>query len=261
MTTQQKTREKFAAAGAFTMDDVREVLLAREQAGARKAETGVGEKSPSKLTGKKQHKVVGKVTANELVASQKPTQIIASKRAAVSIVDILGFDPNAEEEPVNCERATIPEKWRRYFDLLIGMRGELQQRFAQHRDETLQPQGTEVGDPSGALRQSSIDGAAEHADLERALSFVENERELLREIDAALERMRRGTYGICEQTGDAIDPKRLTAIPFARHSLRGREEYERMLQEKKREHGLAFLQFDGDDVDAVNHGDEEAAEE
>lgn len=42
---------------------------------------------------------------------------------------------------------------------------------------------------------------------------------LLVEIDAALERITRGTYGLCETCGDAIDADRLMADPLARFCL------------------------------------------
>lgn len=37
----------------------------------------------------------------------------------------------------------------------------------------------------------------------------------LRRIEAALERLERGEYGICEECGEAISPRRLEAIPWA----------------------------------------------
>ncbi|MGB7979667.1 MAG: TraR/DksA C4-type zinc finger protein [Candidatus Nanopelagicales bacterium] len=41
-------------------------------------------------------------------------------------------------------------------------------------------------------------------------------RDHVEEIDAALERLRAGTYGVCEVCGRAIDPARLEARPTAR---------------------------------------------
>jgi DnaK suppressor protein len=45
----------------------------------------------------------------------------------------------------------------------------------------------------------------------------------LREIDLALRRIEEGEYGICEETGELIEEKRLLAIPWTRLSLRGAE--------------------------------------
>ncbi|MEO6867382.1 MAG: hypothetical protein ABI200_05125 [Gaiellales bacterium] len=52
------------------------------------------------------------------------------------------------------------------------------------------------------------------------LSISEHEEQLLEEIDAALQRMKDGTYGICEVDGDQIDFDRLQALPWARTHLK-----------------------------------------
>lgn len=51
----------------------------------------------------------------------------------------------------------------------------------------------------------------------------------LREIDLALERIRRGTYGVCELTGELIPAERLEALPFTRHSIKAA----RQVQQKR----------------------------
>lgn len=50
----------------------------------------------------------------------------------------------------------------------------------------------------------------------RDLSIEEHEEHLLEEIDAALERIDGGTYGVCEVSQSAIDFDRLQALPWAR---------------------------------------------
>src|SRR5262245_51595405 len=44
-------------------------------------------------------------------------------------------------------------------------------------------------------------------------------RELLREVDSALERMQAGTFGICEACHDAIENDRLLVDPLCRNCL------------------------------------------
>ena len=48
-------------------------------------------------------------------------------------------------------------------------------------------------------------------------------REFLKEIEYALARIQNGTYGICEETSDPIEPARLIAIPWTRLSIEGAE--------------------------------------
>ena len=44
-------------------------------------------------------------------------------------------------------------------------------------------------------------------------------RRMLKEIDSALDRVEGGTYGECEGCGEAINPERLKAIPWARYCV------------------------------------------
>lgn len=48
-------------------------------------------------------------------------------------------------------------------------------------------------------------------------------RERLQEIEQALARIERGVYGICEETDDFIELKRLEALPWTRVSVEGAE--------------------------------------
>jgi|JI10StandDraft_1071094.scaffolds.fasta_scaffold24669_5 DnaK suppressor protein len=67
----------------------------------------------------------------------------------------------------------------------------------------------------GAERRG--DDVAEHHDLTNALVRLSDfERAELHEVDAALDRLSRGTWGRCEHCGEAIEARRLTALPQAR---------------------------------------------
>jgi DnaK suppressor protein len=52
-------------------------------------------------------------------------------------------------------------------------------------------------------------------DREIDYSLEENEARVLAAIDAALGRIEDGTYGTCERCGNAIEPERLEALPWA----------------------------------------------
>ena len=86
---------------------------------------------------------------------------------------------------------------------------------------------------SGASNVSSSSGQhigdagseAEVRDL--TIRLLDKDREQLFEIDAALERIRRGTYGICEISLDPIPKKRLEVRPFCRLTVKCQGEYEK----------------------------------
>ena len=53
-------------------------------------------------------------------------------------------------------------------------------------------------------------------------------RKQLYEIEQALARIENGTYGICDETEEPIEPERLRAIPWTRLSIEGAELRESM---------------------------------
>jgi DnaK suppressor protein len=55
------------------------------------------------------------------------------------------------------------------------------------------------------------------------LTQHERLRSQLLEIESALSRIQNGSYGICEETEEYIEPERLRAIPWTRLSIEGAE--------------------------------------
>lgn len=55
------------------------------------------------------------------------------------------------------------------------------------------------------------------------LTRHERMRQQLMEIESALARIENGTFGICEETEEIIEPERLRAIPWTRLSIEGAE--------------------------------------
>ena len=76
-----------------------------------------------------------------------------------------------------------------------------------------------VGDIDSELRKPlSADFSEQAAELENqdALGAIENsELQEIHQIQVALKRIDEGTYGICANCGEPIDPKRLKALPTA----------------------------------------------
>jgi len=121
---------------------------------------------------------------------------------------------------------------QRFRDLLIILKARIRGDVEQLTDEALTGH-------DGAAGQNSPTHIAELGtdayEQDFALRFVENEQEVLNEIEAALERIDEGTYGICESCRKAgrapsksqIPKTRLKAIPYARNCIeceRKREE-------------------------------------
>ncbi len=67
--------------------------------------------------------------------------------------------------------------------------------------------------------QHPADTGTETFEREKDFSILESLEAELAEIEAALERIEKGTYGIDEVTGEPIDPARLEAVPAARTNV------------------------------------------
>ena len=88
-----------------------------------------------------------------------------------------------------------------------------------------------------ALYNSSMDDNSTSADIvDQASSYTEKNVEmrainrqikLISKIDSALKRIKEGTYGFCDDTGDPIGLKRLMARPVATLSIAAQEKHEK----------------------------------
>ena len=74
-----------------------------------------------------------------------------------------------------------------------------------------------------------VDRANNAYTRELAFSISDNERELMHQIDLAIERLDSGAYGFCMHTGQQIGLARLEAIPWAKYSVEAQELLEKGL--------------------------------
>ena len=124
------------------------------------------------------------------------------KRAATS--DVLGNSGSAQP------RVRIPQKWKDYYRHLSQMRDVLISRQNELVKDATEEQ------PTFSLHMA--DAGTDSFDRDFALSRISSEQDAVYEIDEALMRIRKGTYGICELTGKSIERHRLEAIPWTRFS-------------------------------------------
>ena len=70
------------------------------------------------------------------------------------------------------------------------------------------------------------DAATDSYDRDWALGMLSSEQSALYEIEAAMDRISNGSYGICELTGQPIEAGRLQAIPWTRFCAAAQKELE-----------------------------------
>lgn len=106
----------------------------------------------------------------------------------------------------------------RYHTMLLAMRTRLTGDVSHLTDEAMRVRG---GQDNASLSSSSdlADQGSESYELESTLSLLQNQEQTLEEIDEALERVRQGTFGRCEECGESIAKARLQALPYTRHCV------------------------------------------
>jgi RNA polymerase-binding protein DksA len=82
-------------------------------------------------------------------------------------------------------------------------------RLEEELDEISEAPGTSVG-----YGNHMADDATIAYEQTKALAVKQNAKWLLVQVNEALERFEEGTFGVCENCGQSIDPARLKAIPY-----------------------------------------------
>ena len=72
-----------------------------------------------------------------------------------------------------------------------------------------------------------VDQASSYTEKNVELRASNRRRKLVNKIDQALRRIKDGTYGYCEDTGEPIGLKRLIARPIATLSIEAQERHEK----------------------------------
>ena len=72
-----------------------------------------------------------------------------------------------------------------------------------------------------------VDQASSYTDKTVEMKALNRSRKLISKINSALQRIKSGTYGFCDETSEPIGLKRLMARPVATLSIEAQEKHER----------------------------------
>ena len=128
-------------------------------------------------------------------------------------------------KPVKNQAGLKSKELEFFRDLLLAKRRELLGDVHSMEEEALR---STSGSNLSNLPIHMADMGTDNYEQEFTLGLVEKDRQLLREINVALAKIRDGTYGICEGTGKPITKARLEAKPWAKYSI----EYTRKLESR-----------------------------
>ena len=124
-----------------------------------------------------------------------------------------GYKPSEDESFMN---PVMLEYFRRKLE---GWRADL----LKESNETLN--NLQEG---GLVAPDVADRASAETDRSLELRTRDRARKLIAKIDEALERIKDGSYGYCEETHEPIGVARLEARPIATYSIEAQERHERM---------------------------------
>jgi len=102
-------------------------------------------------------------------------------------------------------------KYKKQRELLEQERERILTELAQLRDSATTGEEHREGSPFGKREEE----ATETLELEKRLALENRLRQELASIEHTLEKIEKGTYGICDNCGNAIPPERLEALPQA----------------------------------------------
>lgn len=115
------------------------------------------------------------------------------------------------------ESKTMTEKQKEeYKTSLLQRRALVLGDVSQMHESALNKSVAAASGDLSTVPYHMADVGTDNFEHEFTLGLIENEEEEIREIDEALERLDKGTFGICETCEKPIPKSRLKIIPYAR---------------------------------------------
>lgn len=190
-------------------------MATAKKAVKKSATKKAAKKAPAKKAPAK--KPVAKKAAAKKAPAKKP---VAKKAAAKKAVKKAPAKKTAAKKAP--AKKTVKKAKSPFGKKFIGeMKARLEEERAKylHSEETYRAEadalieGREPGDVQ--FDEESGEGDTLAVERERDLALSNQARQAVEQIDAALGRIKAGTYGICVASGKSIPQERLRAIPWA----------------------------------------------
>ncbi len=173
---------------------------------------------------------------------------VPRKTGVATVSAILGRPvarPNAGPDPKK-----VKPEWQKFYLHLLELREQLVRQINGLAKESAQ----ELAGYSLHMADSGTD----NFDRDFALSLLSSDQDAVYEIEEALKRIERKTFGVCELTGKPIPRARLEAIPWTRFTVEAQAQLEREGALKSRRLGqLGTI----DSVGTPAEGESDEAEE
>ncbi len=113
----------------------------------------------------------------------------------------------------------IKPEWQKYYKNLLDLRERLLAQMSGLAKESAE----EMSNYSLHMADSGTD----NFDRDFALSLLSSDQDAIYEIEEALKRIEKNTYGVCELTSKHIPKARLDAIPWTRFTVEAQAQLEK----------------------------------
>jgi RNA polymerase-binding transcription factor DksA len=113
----------------------------------------------------------------------------------------------------------VKPEWQKYYQTLIDLR----ERLVAQMNGLAKESAEEMAGYSLHMADSGTD----NFDRDFALSLLSSDQDAVYEIEEALKRIEKNTFGVCELTGKSIPKARLEAIPWTRFTVEAQAQLER----------------------------------
>jgi DnaK suppressor protein len=165
-------------------------------------------------------------TKKSVVTKAKTAKGASAKAApAATAASILGRPVAAKTPSRNGATVSaykpvkVKSEWQKYYNTLL----ELRDRLVAQMNGLAKESAEEMSSYSLHMADSGTD----NFDRDFALSLLSSDQDAMYEIEEALKRIERNTYGVCELTGKSIPKARLEAIPWTRFTVDAQAQLER----------------------------------
>jgi len=114
-------------------------------------------------------------------------------------------------------RLTAAERaeMKKFREVLLAERARLVLELEEIESRTARAADAERATELSSYEDHPADLASETFEREKDLAIAESVESLFNQVNTALEKVERGTYGICDACGRPIKKARLQALPFA----------------------------------------------
>jgi RNA polymerase-binding transcription factor DksA len=138
-------------------------------------------------------------------------------QASATAAAILGR-PMAKAR-AGAEPKKVKAEWHKYYIRLLELREQLLHQMNGLAKDSAQEM------PGYSLHMA--DSGTDNFDRDFALSLLSSDQDAVYEIEGALKRIEKKTYGVCELTGKPIPRARLEAIPWTRFTVNAQAQLEK----------------------------------